>query len=493
MSFFQSLLSLFLGKQDDALAASQAAGAVSNAPGASVVALLSPFGDPQVDGPEGVMMRGLSMRSEVALRVSSKKIEMSGEGALAGRLAAAAEVALEQALLVNADVVIWGTVAAESGDLNIRLFPVRQEPLTKPGAVGLGDLLRVPVNFSVEISDLIYAAILAAVPPRNELHLREILIELGPVLDRLSETFQAGPSGLTDNQMFSAQATYGNCLAALAGRTRNVEMMNIAAETLWKALEMPAAASLPLDAGMAQSHRAACYMSLADLSDEPSCLKTAAEAFASAADAFGADSQPDDWALAQMNRGHALYRHGANSNEPRSLQAAIQAYGEALKVFTRGRSPARWSELMNSQGITLAQLAESFSGTALAEQAVECFMKALEVRRREAVPGLWAASQNNLGAALFSLGKATGDNSLLQRAASSFRGAMEVYREAGSTNNVHVLQKNIGRVERLLETRGVSVTPEGAEGDSESADGDESGEEADAPDAGGDTTGKKPD
>ena len=148
---------------------------------------------------------------------------------------------------------------------------------------------------------------------------------------------------------------------------------------------------------------------------------------------------------------------------------------------------------MNSQGITLAQLAESFSGTALAEQAVECFMKALEVRRREAVPGLWAASQNNLGAALFSLGKATGDNSLLQRAASSFRGAMEVYREAGSTNNVHVLQKNIGRVERLLETRGVAVTPEGAEGDSESADGDESGEEADAPDAGGDTTGKKPD
>ncbi|MEQ9200931.1 MAG: hypothetical protein RLN80_13165, partial [Rhodospirillales bacterium] len=463
MSFFQSLLNLFLGNQDDAPAASQAAGGIQNAPGASVVALLSPFGDPAVDGPEGVMMRGLSMRSELAIRLSAKKIEMSGEGALAGRLAAAAEVALEQAVPMNADIVIWGTVAAESGDLNIRLFPVRQEPLTKPGAVGLGDLLRVPVNFGVEIGDLLYAAILAAVPPRNELHLREVLAELGPVLDRLSETFQAGPPGLTENQAFSVLAAYGNCLAALAGRTRNAEMMNIAAETLWKAIEMPAAANLPLDAGMAQSHRAACYMALADLQEEPSYLSTAAEAFASAADAFGAETQPDDWALAQMNRGHALFRHGANSNEPRSLQAAIKAYGEALKVFTRPRSPSRWSELMNSQGVTLAQLAESFSGTALAEQAVECFMKALEVRRRESVPGLWAASQNNLGAALFSLGKATGDNSLLQRAASAFRGAMEVYQEAGSTNNVHVLQKNIGRVERLLETRGVPVTPDGPE------------------------------
>lgn len=492
MSFFQSLLSLFLGKQEDALAGSHADGAISNAPGASVVALLSPFGDPLIDGPEGVMMRNLSMRSELALKLSAKKIEMSGEGPLAGRLAAAAEVALEQALPVNADVVIWGTVTVESGDLNIRLLPVRQEALTKPGAVGLGDLLRVPVNFSVEIGDLIYAAILAAVPPRNELHLREILTELGPVLDRLSETFQSGPPGLTENQTFSVLAAYGNCLAALAGRTRNAEMMHIAAETLWKALEMPAAASLPLDAGMVQSHRAACYMSLADLSEEPSCLITAAEAFASAADAFGADSQPDDWALAQMNRGHALFRHGSNSNEPRSLQSAIKAYGEALKVFTRGRSPSRWSELMNSQGVTLAQLAESFSGTALAEQAVECFMKALEVRRREAVPGLWAASQNNLGAALFSLGKATGDNSLLQRAASAFRGAMEVYKEAGSTNNVHVLQKNIGRVERLLETRGVPVTSDGTE-DGDEAVAEKSGKASAASEPGDDAVDRKPD
>jgi tetratricopeptide (TPR) repeat protein len=481
MSFFQTLLSLFLGQKSETEAgvdADMVAGG-SAPPGASVVAILSPFGDPAVDGPEGSMMRALGMRSELAVRPATGKITLAGEGPLASRIAAAADTAREMAFQENADIVIWGAVSPESGDLNIRLLPLRTDPLTKPGAVGLGDLLRLPTGFSGAIGDLVYAAVLATVQPRNELHQREITGEMAPLLHELDSVFSGDPPGLSPNQAFSALATFANCQAAMAGRTRDSELMNTAAENFQRAIDMPAAASLPLDTGMAQSHRAACYMALADYSREWSYLTTAAEAFESAAELFGEEHE-DDWALAMMNRGHVLSKHGTNDNDSKTLQAAIHAYADAVKVFTRNRSPLRWAEIMNSQGVTLAQLAEDYSGTALAEQAVECFMKALEVRRRESAPALWAASQNNLGAALFSLGKQTGDNSMLQRSVNAFRGAVEVYQELGATNNVHVLQKNVGRVERLLESRGGAA----AGGDGEpavEAPADDGGDPAEKP------------
>ena len=36
---------------------------------------------------------------------------------------------------------------------------------------------------------------------------------------------------------------------------------------------------------------------------------------------------------------------------------------------------------------------------------------------------------------------------------------MEVYKEMGATSSAQLLQKNIGRVERLLETRGGAPAP----------------------------------
>lgn len=479
MSFFQTLLSLFLGQREQTAEdeqAAMAAGGASMAPGASVIAMVSPFGDPDVDGPEGSVMRALGGRAELAVRPASSRISLTGEGPLANRLVAAAEKAREMAVQNHADVVVWGAVSPESGDLNIRILPFRSEALTRPGAVGLGDLLRLPKSFPASIGDLVYAAVLSAVPPRNELHQREILGELSPLLYELADFFAGEPAGLNANQAFSALVTFANCQAALAGRTRDVDMMNAAAENFRRAIDMPAAATLSLDAGMAQSHRAACFMFLADQTKEWSYLQTAAEAYESAADLFG-EEQEEDRALAQMHRGHALHRHGVNDSEPKSLQSAIEAYGDALKVFTRHRSPHRWGEIMNSQGVTLAQLAENYSGTALAERAVDCFMKALEVRRRELSPSLWAASQNNLGAALFSLGKQTGDNSLLARSSTAFRGAMEVYKEMGATSSVQVLQKNIGRVERLLETRGGAPAPAGEPATAEPAGDDAAAEE----------------
>lgn len=461
MSFFQTLLSLFLGQRGASADDEQdgvTAGGLSAAPGASVIAMVSPFGDPAVDGPEGSMMRALGGRSELAVRPASRRISLTGEGTLASRLTAAAETAREMAVQNNADLVVWGAVSPDTGDLNIRILPMRSEALTRPGAVGLGDLLRLPKSLPGSIGDLVYAAVLAAVPPRNELHQREILGELSPLLNKLEDVFAGEPAGLSAGQAFSALVTFANCQAALAGRTRNTELMSVAAGNFQRAIDMPAAATLPLDAGMAQSHRAACFMFLADQTKEWSYLQTAAEAYASAADLFG-EEQEEDRALAQMHRGHALHRHGVNDSEAKSLQSALEAYGDALKVFTRHRSPQRWGEIMNSQGVTLAQLAENYSGTALAERAVDCFVKALEVRRRDISPSLWAASQNNLGAALFSLGKQTGDNSLLARSSTAFRGAMEVYKEMGATSSAQVLQKNIGRVERLLETRGGAPAP----------------------------------
>src|SRR5690606_32151814 len=95
------------------------------------------------------------------------------------------------------------------------------------------------------------------------------------------------------------------------------------------------------------------------------------------------------------------------------------------------------------------------------EQAVGVFRKALEVRKRPVAPLLWAQTANNLGAAAFALAKRNGDAALMREACDCFEGAIEVYRERSQTAKVHVIEKNLQRVQRLLQTRGAAPAPAG--------------------------------
>ena len=64
---------------------------------------------------------------------------------------------------------------------------------------------------------------------------------------------------------------------------------------------------------------------------------------------------------------------------------------------------------------------------------------------------LWAATQNNLGSALFMLSKQTHDPGQVEAAREAFALAKGVYEARGAHRLTMITEKNLARVERLLE------------------------------------------
>jgi len=87
------------------------------------------------------------------------------------------------------------------------------------------------------------------------------------------------------------------------------------------------------------------------------------------------------------------------------------------------------------------------------EKAVDACRAALAVRTREAAPLLWAATQNTLGSALFLLAKQNRDSDALDAAAEAFTGAAEVYSVHGVEAGAQIAERNLARVQQLLDRR----------------------------------------
>jgi hypothetical protein len=132
------------------------------------------------------------------------------------------------------------------------------------------------------------------------------------------------------------------------------------------------------------------------------------------------------------------------------MKAAVQGYHLASQVWSKGSNPDRWADLQYGMGSVLSQYGE-FTGSAPAlERAVVVFEKVSEVWTRDANPRRWAGLQNNIGACRFAQGKRSGALPSLRDAAERFSRALEVYQALNMTKNIHVTQKNIARVERLI-------------------------------------------
>ena len=133
---------------------------------------------------------------------------------------------------------------------------------------------------------------------------------------------------------------------------------------------------------------------------------------------------------------------------------AADAYEEALSVYDKNGAPARWAEVTNQYGVVLLALGEEMNADATLEKAVSSFRTAIKVRHKDKTPLLWAQTANNLGAACFALAKRNSQSSLLREASDCFEGATEIYRQQGIPKQVQVIEKNLQRVRRLLQTRG---------------------------------------
>jgi len=84
----------------------------------------------------------------------------------------------------------------------------------------------------------------------------------------------------------------------------------------------------------------------------------------------------------------------------------------------------------------------------------------LEVRSRERFPLPWAATMNSLGSALFLLAKFDEEAvEELVAAAEAFQGAIDVYITHGLTKTAKVAERNLEKVEQMLDKRQPDAKP----------------------------------
>lgn len=392
---------------------------------------------------------------------------LAGPGGPVDKLSLAAEQGRGWLHDLPADLLVWGELSAENNMLCYRFLPAYAEPDGTVGAFGLGDVLDLPVSPGtvaerVIVATTLAAAIRARVGPKAPAieALRALLTDMPDLAAGPFANLAPGPGAsvlLGLGHAYAADLRNGGaedrlekalaCYRAAAGRvTALTEPM------LWSVIE---------------NHLAAALTALAERDENPERLAEAAGAYRAIAEALTRAEFPIDWALAQVRLGGTLFRQGKMAGKPQSYREAAAAYEQALTVFTSAQHPLRWADLMNHYGVLLTALGEHLSGTAALEQAVMVFRKSLDVRRRETMPLLWAQTASNLGAAAFALAKRNGDGATLREAAACFEGAVDIYAQNGQRKAVLLLQKNLQRVQRLIDTRGeklaADVAPKGAQ------------------------------
>lgn len=411
------------------------------------------------DGPEGESLAERlagSIGAFQGLDVLRRKepLRLAGAGGLVERLAAAAERGRAWLLDAPADLLVWGDVSAETGSATLRLLPALTEPDGVVGAFGLGDAFEVPIAFDGGLERVAAATVLAAAV-RGRAGAR------GPALEELRRLLAETPDPAALAQAAQTPSVTASLLIGLghahaadvrcggdpAGLNRTLACYRAATERL-------TAQTSPLLWGLAQNHLAAVLIALAEREHSSARLSEAVSAHQTVAETLTRIEYPNDWALAQARLGSTLYRLGQMEGKPKHYRDAVMAYQQALTVFTQAAHPLRWSDLMHHYGVLLTALGEHMTGTAALEQAVTVFRKALNVRKREILPLFWAQTASALGAAAFALAKRNSDAASLREAVGCFEGALEIYGQHGQGHALAVLQKNLQRAQRLLETRG---------------------------------------
>ena len=409
----------------------------------------------------------LATSQGIATARRHEALRLTGPGGSVDKLIAAAEQGRAWLHDLPADLLVWGELSAETNTVLYRFLPAYAEPDGAVGAFGLGDVLDLPiapgrVGEQVIVATILAAAVRAKVGPKAPAvgALRGVLADTPDLAENSLAT-------LTPAQGASVLLGQGHAFAADLRCGGADDRLEKATACYRAATGRITALTDPLLWGVAENHRAAALIALAERDENSSPLTEAATAYRAVIEALPRVEFPIDWALAQVRLGGTLFRLGRMAGKPQHYREAAAAYEQALTVFTSAAHPLRWSELMNHYGVLLIALGEHLSGTAALEQAVMVFRKSLDVRRREAMPLLWAQTAVNLGTAAFALAKRNGDGAALRESAACFEGAIEIYAQNGQGKTVGTLQKNLQRVQRLIETRGeklaASVAPKGAQ------------------------------
>ena len=395
-----------------------------------------------------------------------ESLRLAATGGQAEKLAAAAEQGRAWLEAAPAALLVWGEISAETQSATLRLLPAMTEPDGTVGAFGLGDAFEVsatlgrvmPQGMPSQDHGRVVAATILAAAVRGPAGAKGPAIEgLRRLLAELPDPAQLESAGQLPAITASLLLGLGHAHAADVRPGGDPDGLNRTLACYRAASERLTALISPRLWAQVQNHLATVLSALAESEQRPARMSEAVAVYRTMTETLTRIENPTDWALAHARLGAALYRLGQMEGQPKHFRDATLAYQQALTVFTQAVHPLRWSDLMHHSGVLLTALGEHMAGTAALEQAVMVFHKALNVRRRETLPLFWAQTASGLGVAAFALAKRNGDAASLREAVGCFEGALEIYGQHGQGQALAVLQKNLQRAQRLLETRGATL------------------------------------
>ena len=314
------------------------------------------------DGPEGRQRKHVinSLRSLFKAHVEQHAFEVRDypkelKAGIAGNLAEidrAAEAKGRNWLATqNADLLIWGEVAAADQVIRLRFLP-RSGGSGEQQSYAFTDKLELPVDFKDDLATAVAALALAAAAPAFD-QSRPLMNALKPILSPLMNL-------VTNGKGYFAPSVYGQ-LCNSAGVVHAV---------------------------------------YATQSGDSTVLAQAIIAFRAALEVKTRRDMRADWAAVQNNMGTALATLGERSAGPagaKHLADAVAAYTAALDIYTRRDMPAQWAMTQNNLGNVLGRLVEFSEGEVGAKHLaaqVAAYTAALEVSTRRDMPTDWAMTQN---------------------------------------------------------------------------------------------------
>ncbi|WKW49431.1 tetratricopeptide repeat protein [Rhodomicrobium lacus] len=352
----------------------------------------------------------------------------------------------------NADVLIWGEVAAHDKVLRLRfLAPAGEGGGAKPYA--LSSTLELPENFTSELGAALAVQATALIAPIYENAGQVLAGLIAPAVAKLKPLAENPPASFSDEARAQLWHAYATANAKLGEERGDSEKLKTAIAFYLKTLTIWTRERVPLDWATTQNNLGTALSTLGARESGTGRLDEAVAAYREALKEWTRERVPLDWATTQNNLGTALGRLGERESGTARLNEAVSAYREALKEFTRERVPLQWATTQNNLGNALQTLGERESSTARLDEAVSAYREALKEWTRESVPLDWAGTQNNLGNALLRLGERETGTARLDEAVAAYREALKERTHERVPFDWAMTQNNLGNALQTLGAR----------------------------------------
>ena len=397
------------------------------------------------------LVAALERRRGIRVRFYRETIPLDVAAPIEARAPMAAEIAREYLDAGDDDLMIWGEVGEQETTISVRFVAARPEDEDAIGYFGPATSLDLPAGFGPEFAQALYAVGLCAAAPDIEckrLTLRDLLAD---TVAGALEAVKASAGELASGERASLRLCLGNAAAAAAEFRPDDGFLTVAAECFRETL-----ATIPEDAGpslrgVATRNLGAVLHAIAERGCDEDMLNECARLYRESMTVFTRQGHPDQWSVLQNRLGLILLRLDRATGDTELVKEALSAFQAALQIRQRAADPLKWAEVMNNVGQAAQLLGGQLRNDEALEKAANACRGALEERSRERTPAAWAATQNNLGSALFLLGKLRREMSVVEAAAAALHEARAVCVDHGAASTVALVDKNLARVNTLIE------------------------------------------